>query len=110
MPVKIQTQCARCRRDDFTDVESIEAAVKTEEANKKKTAQAAAIAEFLKKIPADLMPDAIVFVKGSEPTIHTNLCNPASDKKRSCLKRLNELAQSMTELEERKPRTKKQAA
>ena len=109
MALKIEKKCSRCRRTDSIEVASIKDAAAQEEKDAKRVTTAQEVEAFLKGIPADLLPDVVFYVKG-QGVIHTDLCSPADDSKRSCSKRVAELLKQVEELDERKPRAKKAAA
>lgn len=106
--IKLERNCPRCHRANSLEVGSIEAAAAAEKLQNARIAKAEEVEKYLAAIPPELMPDVIAYVKG-EGVIHTDVCD-IGDAKRSCLKRVKDLAEQMGTLEERKPRARKPKA
>lgn len=100
MGIQIERTCDRCRRADPVAVSSAAEAVAVEDLEAKRDAKTVEIEAYLNSIPSELMPDVVVFVKGAG-TVLTHICD-IGDAKRSCARRVVELAGQMEKLAERK--------
>ena len=106
MAIKMSMTCTRCRREDIHEVTDLAAATAFEALQKRKAATLEKLQAFVKTLPADELPDFFA-VLGDKSLVHTYLCDP-EDAKRSCAKRVGDLLEGVAELDERKPRAKKE--
>lgn len=106
MPIKMSLPCSRCRREDFIELNEFAEAKALEEKLKKKAEVLEKLKAFVKTLPADDLPDFFA-VLGDKVLVHSYLCDPKDEKKRSCAKRVGELLEGIDQIEERKPRAKK---
>jgi hypothetical protein len=106
--IKMSMTCTRCHREDVHDIETLAMATAFEELQKRKAVTLEKLQAFVKSLPPDELPDFFA-VLGDKALVHTYLCDPA-DAKRSCAKRVGDLLEGVAELDERKPRTKKEKA
>jgi len=105
MAIKMSMTCTRCHREDIHEIEDLATAQAFEALQKRKVATLAKLEAFIATLPADELPDFLA-VLGDKKLVHTYLCDPA-EAKRSCAKRVGDLLEGVSELGERKPRTKK---
>lgn len=108
MAIKIERTCSRCGRENALTVASPAEAATEYELQAKKLENAKKIREFIGQFTVAELP-AYVSVLGGFVTIHDNLCG-GEDAKRSCEKRIGELANQASKLPPRAPRTKKDKA
>ena len=109
MPIKMTLPCSRCRREDTVDLQKLEEATALEKLQERKAATLEKLKAFVQTLPKDELPDFFAF-SGEQVVAHNYLCDPHDEKKRSCWKRVGDLLADINELQERKPRTKKDAA
>lgn len=108
MPIKMTLACSRCRREDTVDLQKLEEATALEKLQERKAATLEKLKAFVASLPKDELPDFFA-ISGDQVVTHSYLCDPQDEKKRSCSKRVSDLVTDITELQERKPRTKKSA-
>lgn len=106
MAIKMSMKCSRCHREDVIDVETLAEATALEEHQKRKATVLKKLQEFVATLPQDDLPDFFA-VLGDKQMVHSYLCDPKDDGKRSCAGRVGDLLGQVTELNERKPRAKK---
>lgn len=98
--------CTRCHREDIHEIEDLATAQAFEALQKRKAVTLEKLQAFVKSLPVDELPDFFA-VLGDKSLVHTYLCDPP-EAKRSCAKRVGDLLEGVSELDERKPRTKKE--
>jgi len=104
--IKMSMICTRCHREDAHEIESVALATAFEELQKRKAATLAKLEAFIGGLPKDELPDFLAIL-GDKTLVHTYLCDPKDDGKRSCATRVGELLTGVAELGPRAPRTKK---
>ena len=109
MAIKMSMTCTRCHREDSHEIESVALATAFEELQKRKAATLAKLEAFIGTLPKDELPDFLAIL-GDKTLVHTYLCDPKEDSKRSCAGRVGELLSGVAELPPRAPRTKKEKA
>lgn len=109
MAIQMSLDCSRCHRPDVIELKDFAEATALEGHQKKKAEVLKKLQEFVASLPQEDMPDFFA-VFGDKTMVHSYLCDPKDDSKRSCAKRVGELLGGMQELGERKPRTKKAKA
>lgn len=107
MTIQMKLACTRCHRDDVIDLNELSEATALENLQKKKAEVLTKLQDFVKSLPQDALPDFFA-VLGDKTMVHSYLCDPKDEGKRSCAKRVGELLDGVAELpKERAPRKKK---
>lgn len=107
MTIQMKLACTRCHRDDVVDLNELSEATALENLQKKKAEVLTKLQDFVKSLPQDALPDFFA-VLGDKTMVHSYLCDPKDEGKRSCAKRVGELLSGIDELpKERAPRKKK---
>lgn len=101
--------CSRCHREDIINLETLAEATALEEHQKRKAVVLKKLQDFVASLPVEDLPDFFA-VLGDKSLVHSYLCDPKDDGKRSCATRVGDLLEGVSELGERKPRTKKEKA
>lgn len=109
MALKMSMTCTRCHRDDIQEIESVALATAFEELQKRKAATLKKLEAFIATLPKDELPDFLAIL-GDKTLVHTYLCDPKEENKRSCTARVADVLGDVAELPPRPPRAKKSAA
>lgn len=107
MAIKMSMTCSRCHREDVIDLDTLAEATALEEHQKRKKVVLKKLQDFVASLPVEDLPDFLA-VLGDKSLVHSYLCDPKEDGKRSCAQRVGDLLNGVNELGERKPRTKKE--
>jgi len=107
--IKMSLTCTRCHREDIIELEQLAEATALEEHQKRKVAVLAKLQAFVASLPAEDLPDFFA-VLGDKTMVHSYLCDPQDEGKRSCAQRVSDLLAGVNELGPRAPRTKKDKA
>jgi len=107
MTIKMGVTCARCHREETLDLATLAEATALEEHQKRKAATLKKLEDFLNTLAAEDLPDFFA-VLGEKVLVHSYLCDPQDEDKRSCASRVGDLLADIAERPERKPRVKKE--
>jgi len=99
-------KCSRCHREDIIELDTLAEATALEEHQKRKSVVLKKLQDFVASLPVEDLPDFFA-VLGDKSLVHSYLCDPQEDGRRSCAGRVGDLLEGVSELGERKPRTKK---
>jgi len=105
MSIVMKLTCARCRKAEDVELASVAEATALEKHQQESAVVLEQLENFVRALPKDKLPAYVGIVDG-ELIVHSHLCD-GEDAKRSCARRVRDLAAGMGALEERKPRQKK---
>ena len=106
MAIKMGLTCTRCHREDIIELDLLAEATALEEHQKRKATVLEKLTAFVASLPVEDLPDFFAIL-GDKVLVHSYLCDPKDDGKRSCSKRVSDLLEGVTEREPRKPKAKK---